>query len=220
VNEYAFLESPNLTHFLATSANTPARESAVLFGARVGHVDREFSDLRKIYANTESFTADAADKAAFLSSMTRASVFHYAGHSEDASDSLRSSVLLDGEHEGPNSVTAVEISQQRMRPNSTVILASCDSSIGNSRDGVGIRGLTSAFLIAGAGSVVGSLWPVEDASTSHLVIDFHDAFATAKVPVAQALRRAQLAFLQDFPAKSHPYYWSGFVVSGNAIALR
>ena len=123
----------------------------------------------------------------------------------------------DGFRSGPNSVTAVDISQQRLTNNAVVILSSCDSSVGNSRDGVGVRGLTSAFLIGGAGSVVGSLWPVEASSTAALMIRFHRAFAKSRLPVAEALRQAQLTFLKAFPERSHPYYWSGFVVVGNGI---
>jgi CHAT domain-containing protein len=101
-----------------------------------------------------------------------------------------------------------------------VILSSCDSSVGNSRDGIGVRGLTSAFLIGGAGAVVGSLWPVEETSTADLMIHFHRAFAKEHMQVAQALRKAQLTFLQSSPQRAHPYYWSGFVVTGNFSALR
>jgi CHAT domain-containing protein len=148
-------------------------------------------------------------------------VFHYAGHSAtDAVDPLRSSILLDGNRTGPNGVTAVDIAEQHLVKNAVVILSSCDSSVGNSRDGIGVRGLTSAFLIAGAGSVVGSLWPVEASSTADLMIRFHRAFASSHMPVAKALRQAQLTFLQSFPEKSHPYYWSGFVVTGNFSALK
>jgi CHAT domain-containing protein len=117
-------------------------------------------------------------------------------------------------------VTAVDIAQQRLQSNAVVVLSSCDSSVGNSRDGIGMRGLTSAFLIGGAGSVVGSLWPVEASSTADLMIRFHRAFATGQMPVAKALREAQLGFLRSFPERSHPYYWSGFVVTGNFSALR
>jgi CHAT domain-containing protein len=106
-----------------------------------------------------------------------------------------------------------------MQPNSVVILASCDSSVGSSRDGVGMRGLTSAFLISGAGSVVGSLWLVETNATAQLVIGFHRAFSTG-LPVAQSLRQSQLEFIASGSARSHPYYWSSFVVTGNLSALR
>jgi CHAT domain-containing protein len=161
------------------------------------------------------------DKPSFLTSLNKAAVFHYAGHSAtDAVDPLRSSILLDGNRPGPNSVTAVDISQQRLSNNALVILSSCDSSVGNSRDGIGVRGLTSAFLIAGAGSVVGSLWPVEASSTADLMIRFHQAYAKSGLPVAKALREAQLSFLKTFPERSNPYYWSGFVVTGNFSTLR
>jgi CHAT domain-containing protein len=52
------------------------------------------------------------------------------------------------------------------------------------------------------------------------MIRFHRAFAGSKMPVAKALRQAQLSFLNAFPERAHPYYWSGFVVTGDATALR
>jgi CHAT domain-containing protein len=84
-----------------------------------------------------------------------------------------------------------------------------------------VRGLTSAFLIGGAAAVVGSLWPVESTNTAELMIDFHRTLANTQVPVAQALRGAQLSFLHSSSHEQrHPYYWSGFVVTGNFSALR
>jgi CHAT domain-containing protein len=181
---------------------------------------KELASLKDVYPDAHTFSGGQVNKASFLSEMDKAAVFHYAGHSvTDAADPLRSSILLDGNRSGPNSVTAVDISRQRLLKNAVVILSSCDSSVGNSRDGIGVRGLTSAFLIGGAGSVVGSLWPVEAASTADLMIRFHRAFVTSQLPVAKALREAQLTFLQSFPEKAHPYYWSGFVVTGNLSAL-
>src|SRR5262249_32278440 len=177
--------------------------------------------LSEIYSSSRLYSGRQVDKSTFLTEMNKATIFHYAGHSAtDAADPLRSSILLDGNRSGSNSVTAVDISEQRLPNNAIVILSSCDSSVGNSRDGAGVRGLTSAFLIGGAGSVVGSLWPVEALSTADLMIRFHRAFAKAGMPVTQALRDAQLSFLQAFPERSHPYYWSGFVVTGNLSALK
>jgi CHAT domain-containing protein len=40
------------------------------------------------------------------------------------------------------------------------------------------------------------------------------------MPVAQSLRQAQLAALASNSERSHPYYWSGFEVTGNFSALR
>jgi CHAT domain-containing protein len=184
-------------------------------GARV---ETEAQDISGLYPNTVTVELDA-NKTRFLENLKRPSILHYAGHSVDAQDPLRSAILLDGEKGGPNSVTAADISRQRMWPNAVVILASCDSSIGNFRDGVGLRGLTSAFLVAGAGTVAGSLWPVEDTSTSGLMLAFHRSFAK-RMSAAEAMGQAQRAFIGGDPGTAHPYFWSGFVVNGNLSALR
>ena len=223
IQDFSILISPNLTHLLLTKAVKPRRDGIVGFASQNGGSSeaKELAALAGIYQRSETFVGAEVRKPTFLGAMSKAAVLHYAGHSAtDAVDPLRSSILLDGNRFGPNSVTAVDIAEQRLQNNAVVVLSSCDSSVGNSRDGVGMRGLTSAFLIGGAGSVVGSLWPVEASSTADLMIRFHRAFANAQMPVAKALREAQLGFLRSFPERSHPYYWSGFVVTGNFSALR
>jgi len=223
IQDFPIVVSPSLTHFLNGDQNRPPRSSIMGFGSQNGSSSefKELTALSEIYPMAETFTGEQVNKSSFMAGLQRAAVFHYAGHSAtDAADPLRSAILLDGNRSGPNSVTAIDISQQRLVHNAVVILSSCDSSVGNSRDGVGVRGLTSAFLIGGAGSVVGSLWPVEASSTADLMIRFHRAFAKGGMPVARALREAQLEFLKAFPDRSNPYYWSGFVVTGNFSALR
>lgn len=223
IQEFPIIISPSLTYLLASNAATPRRDSIVSFGAQTDDISgaRELAALRETYGRVTTFTGQQVNKPMFLQAMQTTPIFHYAGHSaKDAVDPLRSSILLDGNRYGPNSVTAVDIAQQRLKPNALVVLSSCDSSVGNSRDGVGMRGLTSAFLIGGAGSVVGSLWPVEASSTSELMVRFHRSFASSQMPVAHALRKAQLRFIESGSERSHPYYWSGFVVTGNFSALR
>jgi len=225
VEEFATVESPSLTYFLAAAPtiSSKRRDSIVAFGSQNGGSSelKELNALSKFYTTAHLYSGSQVDKSTFLGEMNKAAIFHYAGHSvTDAVDPLRSSILLDGNRSGPNSVTAVDISQQRLQSNAVVVLSSCDSSVGNSRDGIGVRGLTSAFLIGGASSVVGSLWPVEASNTAELMIRFHHVFAAAGIPVAKALREAQLDFIHSYPDRSHPYYWSGFVVTGNFKALR
>ena len=223
LQEFSIIISPNLTHLLLTKSAVPHRDRITGFGSQNGTSSelKELGALASIYPKSQTFAGREADKSNFLSAMSKAAVFHYAGHSaKDAVDPLRSAILLDGNSSGRNRITAVDIAQQRLSNNALIVLSSCDSSVGNSRDGIGVRGLTSAFLLGGAGSVVGSLWPVEASSTADLMIRFHRAFANSGIPVAKALQQAQLKFLESFPERSHPYYWSGFVVTGNLSALR
>jgi CHAT domain-containing protein len=222
IQAFPIVVSPTLTHLLAVNGTQTKRVELTAFGSAEDIAGgREIGSLKQIYPVVQTVSGTQVTKAAFLNSIEKASVFHYVGHSaRDAVDALRSSILLDGNSYGPNTVTAADIVEHRLPQNALVVLSSCDSSVGSSKDGIGMRGLTSAFLISGAGSVVGSLWPVESSSTSELMIRFHKAFASERLSVADALRKAQLSLIESSPNRSHPYYWSGFVVTGNLSAVR
>ena len=222
IQAYKILVSPTLTHLLAVNGRQTKRGELTTFGSAEDVAEgREIGSMKEIYPAVQTVSGAEVTKVAFLSAIQKASVFHYVGHSaRDAVDPLRSSILLDGNSYGPNTVTAADIVEHRLPQNALVVLSSCDSSVGSSKDGIGMRGLTSAFLISGAGAVVGSLWPVESSSTSELMIRFHKAFARERLPVVEALRNAQLSFIEANPNRTHPYYWSGFVVTGNLSAVR
>ena len=101
--------------------------------------------------------------------------------------------------------------------------------------GEGLLGLQRAFQVAGARSVVASLWPVPDAATRALMERFYANRWERKLGPLEALRRAQLWLLNegrrhpelerglklDGPkgekagGRLHPYYWAAFVLSGD-----
>lgn len=69
-----------------------------------------------------------------------------------------------------------------------------------------------------------NVWNVNDRSTSLLMREFYRRLAAdPKLTKAEALRQAQLAFLQGKLTRSgevansaHPFYWSPFVLTGNS----
>jgi len=71
-------------------------------------------------------------------------------------------------------------------------------------------GLVNAFLYAGAANVLGTLWPVQDASTARLMSRFYQELGAGQSE-ADALARAQRAALRD-PARAHPFFWAGFTL--------
>jgi CHAT domain-containing protein/uncharacterized protein HemY len=92
-------------------------------------------------------------------------------------------------------------------------------------DGREINSLTYAFTAeGGAKAILASLWNVNDRSTSLLMREFYRRLADdPKLTKAEALRQAQLAFLQGKLTRSdkvtnpaHPFYWSPFVLTGNS----
>jgi len=48
---------------------------------------------------------------------------------------------------------------------------------------------------------------------------FHAAHRVKKLAFGQALRQAQLSFLQTSSIKKrHPFFWATFIVTGNGLA--
>jgi CHAT domain-containing protein len=109
-----------------------------------------------------------------------------------------------------------------------VILSACDTagkaSLAATRE-AGLRtggdfaldGLVRAFVGAGGRSVIASHWPVPDDfdATNRLISGLFTA--PAGTSQGSALRQAQAA-LMDRSETSHPYYWSGFAIVGDASA--
>ncbi len=93
-----------------------------------------------------------------------------------------------------------------------VTLSACETALGKRVEGEGVRGLTSAFLLAGARTVVVSLWKVADESTARLMISFYNQLLSGK-DKASSLREAKLSLLHD-SKYAHPFYWAPFVQIG------
>ena len=92
-----------------------------------------------------------------------------------------------------------------------VVLSACQTGLGRILGGDEIVGLTRAFIYAGTPSVISSLWPVDDLSTSVLMSELYTALCSGQ-DKGRALRRAQQAVRQRFPS---PRSWAGFVLTGD-----
>ena len=105
-----------------------------------------------------------------------------------------------------------------------VTISACESGLGPiSADGV--LGLSRAFLVAGARSVLVSLWRVADIPTRYQMEHFYRALAGNGGDRAAALREAQLATLRALragtlrtlsgrPLPESPAFWAPFVLLG------
>ncbi len=99
-------------------------------------------------------------------------------------------------------------------PAELITLSACETALGREVRGEGLLGLTQGFFQAGATRLVVSLWAVDDRATTKLMSHFyHGLLQDGLTPVA-ALRKAQLAMLED-PQWRAPYYWAGFSVQGD-----
>ncbi|HEV2380773.1 MAG TPA: CHAT domain-containing protein [Terriglobia bacterium] len=93
-------------------------------------------------------------------------------------------------------------------------LSGCDTGVGDLEGEEGVANLVRAFLVAGARSIVASLWATSDIYTQNLMHHFYRHVAEGQGP-AQALRQAKLDLIRKFGDQAVPALWGGLVVLGN-----
>ena len=101
-----------------------------------------------------------------------------------------------------------------------VFLSGCETGLGAAWStgfaaGEDFATLARAFLYAGARNVVATLWRVDDRGAAEFATRFYRHFPA--VPAAEALALAQRDMLAGSRWRS-PYYWAGYVVSGEGGA--
>jgi CHAT domain-containing protein len=160
----------------------------------------------------------AATRDTLRAALGRAALVHYAGHAVFDDERPERSFLLLAPAPGDGStgiLQAEEIAGMDLQHVSLVVLAACQTVRTGSGRAAGFSGLAGAFLAAGAGGAVGSLWEVDDRLSRPLMIELHRAYRAAPDGPG-ALRTAQLHLLRSGdPALRSPAAWAGFRYAGN-----
>jgi len=107
-------------------------------------------------------------------------------------------------------LTAEDVTGLDLLDTELVVLSACETGLGEVRVGEGVFGLRRAFVLAGARTLVMSLWKVPDTQTCELMKDFYDRMLSGQ-PRADALRAAQLTMKAKYP---EPFFWGAFICQG------
>jgi CHAT domain-containing protein len=112
-------------------------------------------------------------------------------------------------------LTAEDVSGLDLLATELVVLSACETGLGQVHVGEGVFGLRRAFMLAGAKTLVMSLWKVPDEPTRELMEDFYGRLLAGEGR-AEALRQAQLAMKEKYP---DPFYWGAFICQGDPSRL-
>jgi len=108
-------------------------------------------------------------------------------------------------------LTAEDVSGLNLFGTELVVLSACETGLGQVRAGEGVFGLRRAFVLAGARTVLMSLWQIPDQETVALMRTFYERLLAGATP-SHALREAQLAMRER---RSMPFFWGAFICQGD-----
>ena len=104
----------------------------------------------------------------------------------------------------------IDRSRARGEPIDLLVLSACETAVGDDQSTMGLAG---AAVQAGARSVIGSLWQVNDTGTAELMREFYRRYSAGGAR-AEALRGAQLALIDGGGANADPAIWAAFALLG------
>ena len=222
VEDLTIRYSPSLRTALDTTAARNRRASSLLVVAdeTLRHASAEAVAVAAIFGTAGPPLKRAqSEHKEVLAALAETEVAHFACHAfSNPADPLASAV--DACRDAP--ITLAEILQVELPAARLVVLSACESALSGESLPDEVVNLASGLVQAGVAGVVGSLWPVDDASTSVLMKRFYELWRTDSMRPAAALRGAQ-AWMRaggagELPGEAHdpalPSAWAPFIYVG------
>jgi len=168
--------------------------------------------------DADIFSGKAFNKSLFIDNAAQYDILHLAMHADlNNVDAEFSNLSFSNDETGKLFVS--ELYGIPMNA-ALAVLSACNTGTGALKNGEGIMNISRAFTYAGVPSTVTSQWKVPDDKTAQIMISFY-SYLKEGLPKNRAMQLAKLDYLEgtDDALLKHPYYWAGFVVSGNITPL-
>lgn len=180
----------------------------------------EMKAIQAHYPDGRTFQDRQATESVFRRLVSGASVCHIACHGLfEGHDPWTSKLFLARDAGEDGHLHAWEVMGLDLRKASLITLSGCETGVVSGGPADDFMGLPRGFMLAGARTLVASLWPVEDRATAALMKALYKGLAQGLAP-AGALRSAKMMLLTSKDKSlSAPRNWAAFVLFGRNIAV-
>lgn len=195
----ALMVSPSAAFWLQADRDGRKRASAGAVPVFVGgpgldFADAELAGLAALYPRARCLAGPGAAVSEVCDALDGADLAHVAAHGTFRADNpLFSSLQMA---DGP--LTAYDLQRMRRAPR-RLVLAACDSGVGEAHPGDELVGLAAVLFPLGTASMVASVVPVPDEATKDLMVSLHQ-----RVSAGASLADALTAAREDLAGETHP----------------
>ena len=210
-----FAPNYNINNKIENSATQQLVRSGIyeLKGAK-----KEAENIAQMF-DGDLFLNQRATKRNFQENAKNYSILHLAMHALVDQENSNNSMLLFTKDSKDPILSISDIYNLNIDAELTV-LSACNTGNGKVDASEGVLSLSRAFMFAGSSATIMSLWKVPDKQTSQIMTDFYRNLKSGQTK-SIALRNAKLDYLDSTEDDNfkHPYYWAGFVLSGDTSAI-
>jgi CHAT domain-containing protein/tetratricopeptide (TPR) repeat protein len=221
IEDYAITTLPSVAALAKCCDSTQVDLSRTLVLAPLANelpgTRREANAIAHVVPGAEVKLGAASTEEAALAGLAAGRPLHVASHgSHNAQNPLFSSMVVGAtRHDSPGSDGLLEVHEILGISTSSplVYLSGCETALGQAADNAFAsssdeNSLAESFLIAGARTVVATLWRVDDASAATVAEDFYSRLRSGASP-DDALARAQRQALKT----AHNFTWASYTIA-------
>lgn len=196
-------------------------QSSELEKVELGPLLHNEEEVKKIsnYFKGRVLTNKAASLRVFEDSAKKFGILHLATHAIVNDQFPDYSYLAFSPKDSVNLLYIKDLYNYKLNAD-LVVLSACETGVGKLQKGAGMLSLARGFNYAGANALLTTQWKINDRSAANLMENFYKNLSKGQAKNT-ALRNAKTQYLKttDDAMQRHPYYWAGFVLSGNTAPI-
>lgn len=171
------------------------------------YANQEAEELAEMF-HVKALTGNVS-KEMFIEQLVTASTFHFTGHGYYREDNGFLSALRLSQGAVINAKEIIDLKLNM----ELAVLSACETGKYKVYTGEELLGLSSALLMAGARSVISSLWPVDDEATKIFFVNFYQYLKTG----SNKISALQKSMIDVRSIKKQTNFWAAFILQGSAF---